>query len=137
MSKLRKRAVKNIKKRYKSKVTLKQAQKVWRDWVEYGVVVPLLKYGKVQIDQNFSIEIVGKKMINDPKIYGLVVNGLSFNGIKKQNNFGDSRRGIKYKIVVKDKNYTKGQLIFEADKKLSKRVHEQLKNTNQYYRIEQ
>ena len=44
------------------------------------------------------------------------------------------REGITYSVLMTDKNY-KGNLIFNVDEKIKKRVNEELKNTNTYYRI--
>lgn len=135
MAVLRKRAKKLLKKKHGVVISLSQAKKIWDDYCEYDIIRPLLKFGKVQIDERTSIEIVGTKYENDPKLMGLMTKGLNGNGhIKKAVAFDSNRMGVKYKIVFKDKNY-KDRLIFEPNAKLSKRVHEELKNTQTYYTI--
>lgn len=135
---LRKRARKTLKKKYGKLRKLSTLDKVWGDWVEYAIIRPLLTYGKVQIDEHFSIEIVGRKVEDVPVVYNLLSKGRA---ITKKGRFiepellGRNRTGILYKIVVTDTNYKKGQLIFESDRDLAKRVREHLENTQTYYRI--
>lgn len=137
-SDLKKRAKKLVRKRHKKTFTLSEIKKLWNDWVEYAVVKPLLAGKKVQVDNYMTMEIVGKRIIDDPKIAALLMNGLNLrkDGAKKKaTDWGRNRPGIKYKIEVKDTNYNKGVLIFEANPKLAKRVHKNLENTQIYYRI--
>jgi hypothetical protein len=136
---LRKRAVKSVRKRHKKSIKKSVVDKVWKDYCEFGIIKPLLKGGKVQIDKNFSIEIVGRTVENDKFAFGLFSKGKAvskFGGIKDIDKSFNGRKGFKYKIVVIENNYKGGKLIFKADSKLSKRVHEELKNTSTYYRIE-
>lgn len=136
---LRKRAKVMMRKKHKKTVNLTKLDKVWNEFVEYGIIQPLLKFGKVHVDDNFSVEIVGRRVENDKRLTAMVMNGMviSKKGFKTEaKELNRSRRGVVYKIVVEDKSYKSGQLIFEANKKLSKRVKEQLINTQQYYRIQ-
>lgn len=133
---LRRRARKMVRKKYKKTVKLSEVNDIWNTYVEYGLVKPLLRLGKVQAG-GMTIEIVGTKIVDDPK-FGLLVKGLNINkvgGIKKAVRFDDNRPDVKYKIMLTDKNYC-GNLIFQADPKLSLKVHNELKNTRTYYRIE-
>lgn len=135
---LRKRAKVMMRKKYKKTIKLSTLDKVWKDWVEFAIMRPLIKYGKVQIAERFSIEIVGKRIIDDARMISLLTKGMviSKSGFKiEPKRFGNNRQGIIYKIVAVDKNY-KGQLIFEPDRKLSKRVSEHLINSQQVYRIQ-
>lgn len=127
-----------MRKKYKKTIKLSTLDKVWKDWVEFAIMRPLIKYGKVQIAERFSIEIVGKRIIDDARMISLLTKGMviSKSGFKiEPKRFGNNRQGIIYKIVAVDKNY-KGQLIFEPDRKLSKRVSEHLINSQQVYRIQ-
>lgn len=135
---LRRRAKRVLRQKHKKTIKLSQVDKVWKEWVELYVYKELLKFGKVQIDKNFSIEIVGKRIIDDPKMFKLVVNGLNINRsgkVKEAVKFDYNRNEVAYKIVLEDKSYKKGKMTFVADPKLSRRVHEELKNTKTYYRI--
>ena len=79
-------------------------------------------------------------MENDPRLRAMLINGMAVTkkGFKTEAKvLNRNRHGILYKIVAEDKNLKEGQLIFEADKKIKKRVKEQLINTSQYYRIAQ
>lgn len=134
MKKLRLRAKKIVKQRHGKIIKKSDVDKVWKDYCEYGIIQPLLKYGIVEIDKNFSIEIVGKRIIDDPRVFNMFKNGIGLH--KKIGQMATNRPGLFYKIKVTDNNYKNGKLIFEANPKLSKRVHEELKNTTNYYRIE-
>jgi hypothetical protein len=136
MSVLRRRAKKMMRSKFKKTIKLSDVDKIWKEYVEYGVIKPLLMFGKANMDGKCEIEIVGKKILDDPKTFNLLVKGYNVNSagkLKEAVKF-DGRPGIKYKIVLTDKNY-RGNLVFNADPKLSRRVHEELKNTNTYYRI--
>jgi hypothetical protein len=139
MPTLRKRAKLMMRKKYKKTIKLSTLDKVWGDWVEYAVIRPLLKYGKVQIDDRTSIEIVGRRIVDSRVASRLLINemAVSKSGYKMNPmQMPQHRRDYIYKIVFTDKNYKGGQLIFEADKDLRKRVKEELINTFTYYRIE-
>lgn len=135
MTALRKRAKKMLKKRFGKDMKLGDFDRIWSMYFKYAIQQPLLKHGKVQIDDNFSIEIVGERLENKESLLGLMVKGLNANGIVKPAvKFNPNRQGIVYKIDLKDRSY-KGQLIFEANPKLKKAVHNELINTQTYYRI--
>ncbi len=135
MSVIRNRAKKNLKRRHGKKATLTEIDSVIKDCIEYCIVQPLLKYGKVQVDKTFSLEIVGRYIADDNSMIALLSKGKTINGIVKDASNWTGRPGVKYKIVATETNY-KGTLIFKADPKISKRVHERLKTTQQYYRIQ-
>lgn len=135
MKALRARAKKTLKKKYNKAISLSDVDGIWAAWVKYSVVNPMLTHGFVQIDDNTTIQIVGTKIDNDNAMLGLMERGLNVNGIVKPAvRFDSNRIGVKYKIVLTDKNY-KGTLIFEANPRLSKRVSEELRNTQTYYKI--
>jgi len=114
---------------------MNDARRIWDDYCEFGIIRPLLKYGNVKIDERTSMEILGTRFEDDPKLLALMAKGLNSKGIvKKAVKFDDNRYGVKYKIVYIDKNY-KGEIIFTACKRLKSRVHEELKNTQTNYRI--
>jgi len=130
-----KRAKKTLKKKYGKDVSIIAIKQIWKDWVEYAIILPLLRDGKVQIDDKFSMEIFGKRFEDDPQILTMMEKGLNHNGITKEAvRFDSNRYGVKYKVDLIDRNY-RGVTVFDADPKLSKRVHEELKNTQTYYRI--
>ena len=135
---LRKRAKDMMRKKHGKKVSLTKLDKVWKEYVQYGIIKPLLKYGKVNIDDNFSIEIVGRRVETDKRVASMYMKGVVINkkGYKSEAQIlSRNRHGVLYKIVAEDKSY-KGKLVFDADKKLKKAVKEQLINTQQYYRIQ-
>lgn len=139
MPPLRARAKKLMRKKHKKTVNLTFLDKVWKEWVEYNIIRPLIKYGKVHVDDKFSVEIVGRKVESDARLRAMMINGMAVTSKGRKTEakiLNRNRHGILYKIVVEDKNYKGGQVIFEADKKLKKRVKEQLINTSQYYRIQ-
>lgn len=136
---LRRRAKVMMRKKYKKTIKLSDLDKVWNDWVEYRIVRPLIEYGKVQIDDKTSIEIVGRNTANNPNYYSLLSRGvvISKSGFMTEpKEMGKNRDGLTYKIIFTDSNYKKGQLIFEANGNLSKRVSKALRETQTYYRIE-
>jgi len=140
MPTLRARAKKMMRKKHKKTVNLTLLDKVWKEYVEYAITRPLLKYGKIQVDEKLSFEIVGRKVEDDPRLRAMLINGMAVTkkGFKTEAKIlNRNRHGILYKIVAEDNNLKEGVLIFEADKKLKKRVKEQLINTTQYYRIAQ
>jgi len=136
---IRKRGVKLMRKRYKKKIGLSKVDKVWKDWVELMIVDPLIKSGSVQVDKHLSFEIVGKRIIDDNKAFGMMSKGLMSmpNGrLKKITGLNETRKGIKYSIVMTDGLFREGKLSFVADNEIKKKVSEALRKTNNYYRIE-
>lgn len=133
---IRKRTKKIMRRKFKKTVRLSVISLIWKDYVEHGIIRPLLKYGKIVVDQHLTLEIVGRKVVNDPKLYNLASKGLkiSKNGVVPITKVNPNRPGISYKIQLTDNTY-KGKIIFEADKNLSKRVSEHLFNTLQPYRM--
>lgn len=138
MPKLRRKCRTMLKKQY-GKVTksLTVLDKVWLDYVKYGLVEELIKNGKVQVDKNFSIEIVGRKIVDDPRMFGIFSRGVGIRGevVTKGANLTKGRADYYYDIVVIDKSYREGPLYFKANPKISRAVHDALVNTNHYYRI--
>lgn len=124
---IRRRARKKLRVKHGVKIKLSDVDKIWKDYVNLAVIAPLVKSGKVQIDNNTSIEIVGKKVIK-------VIN-LKKGGKASTSNFNPRRPGLTYKIVYTDLNHKKGALIFTASPMIKKTVNEALLNTNNYYRI--
>lgn len=137
MPSLRRRIKTRMRKKHKRKIKLNEVDKIWKAYVEEGIVKPVLKYGKVQVDKNFSIEIVGQRIVENKKMFSILSRGIGMtkNGYMRESaNLNQGRDGLFYKIEVVDKNF-KGKLYFDADAKIKKRVHEELKNTNTYYRV--
>lgn len=137
MPTLRRRAKKMMREKYKKTVKLFVLDKVWSDWVEYAIIRPLIKFGHVEVDSRFSMDIIGKRVENYVRIASLMSKGMAITktgfkvGAKVLNS---NRQGIIYKIILNDKNY-KGQLIFEAENALRKRISEHLINSQQVYKI--
>jgi hypothetical protein len=135
MPKLRRRAKRVLRRKYKKTIKLSDVDKIWADYFKYGILKPLLKFGNVKIDDRTTFEIIGTKLDNDNTMLGLMSKGINYNGIVKEAvKFNPDRRDVKYKTVLTDKNFN-GQVIFEPNHKLSKAVHNELLNTTTYYRI--
>jgi len=101
---------------------------VWKDYIYLSLIPHLLKYGKVQVDKNLSIEIVGRR--NNNLIF--LKKSKELSSSSKQNML---RPNIAYKIVVTDNTYKKGKLTFTATQYIKKQVHLALTSTSNYYRI--
>jgi len=133
MPTIRRRAKRLMRKRHKKTISLKEVDKIWKEYVEYGIIREVLHYGYIDIDSNFRIEIEGRKILEDKRIQALLEKGLNVNGIVKPAvRWGN--RDVIYKIKLIDKQ-CKGQIVFTAHKDFKKRVSEHLKNPNTYYKI--
>lgn len=117
-----------LKQKTGKKVSASFVRAFWKDYVYLSLIPDLLRYGKVQVDKNFSIEIVGKKQL---KLIILKRNG-KLSTTTMENGL---RPGIVYSIVFKDSTYKKGKLIFKATADLRNMVHNALISTKNYYRI--
>jgi len=128
---------KAVRKKYKKSMLLTDVDKIWADYVEYAIVRPLIKYGRVQVDKTLSLEIVGTRIESNKRVANLMAkgkyvrNGMALN-IDKINH---TRLGYVYSVKVTDTIYNKGVLIADIHPKLKKRVSEHLFNTFQQYRI--
>lgn len=137
MPSLRLKAKRLMRKRYKKTISKREVDRIWKNYCEYGIIQPLLKYGNVQIGNDFGMEIVGKRIENS-KLFGLFSKGLAIKGgmVVEQMNISSDRMGIVYGIKITDSSYKHGKLVFEADKNLKKRVHNSVKSIVNNYRIE-
>lgn len=124
---IRRRARKKLRVKHGVKIKLSEVDKIWKDYVNLAIIKPLIKFGKVQIDKNTSIEIVGKKTLK-------IIN-LKKGGKASTSNVNSRRPGLTYKVVYFDSNYKRGALVFTASPIIKKSVNEALLNTNIYYRI--
>jgi len=139
MPTLRRRAKKLLRSKYKKTIKLSDVDKIWKEYCHYAVLKPLIKNGEVNIDQYSKLEIVGRKIVDDPQTFGLMTKGLSVtkSGYKKPiGMLNPMRSDFIYKIRLTDSTFKGGRLIYQPDKKLSKAVHKALTETNKYYRIE-
>ncbi len=123
-----KRGRKRLRLKSGKKVNNSFVRELWKDYINLSILPMLLKYGKVQIDKNCSLEIVGHREI---KLIKLKRNG-KISSTTLENKL---RSGISYKIVLNDRNYRGGTLIFQACPMIKKAVSDHLKNSNTYYRI--
>jgi hypothetical protein len=128
MPSLRRRVKKLMRKKHKKTIKLSLVDKVWKEYVECGIIKPMIHIGKVQVDKNFSLEIIGRKVINSKQLIGFVKSGQKLKGYKH-------REGLSFKVECVDKNFKEGRLFFEPSKLMSAKVHEALENTSNYYRI--
>lgn len=139
MPTLRRRAKKLLRKKYKKTIKLSDVDKIWGEYCHYGVVKPLIKKGEVNIDQYTKLEIVGRKILDDSKVLGMLSNGImaTRNGyMKRVGTLNPLRGDIVYKVRLTDKTFKGGRLIYKADKKVASAVHKALMETNKYYKIE-
>jgi len=132
------RIKKRLRKTNKKTVSKKKIREVWRDWVDIMIIEQLVEKGKVQVDKSFSLEIVGKRLVEDKRKMRLLADGLiaTKSGIKEVGKLNQTRKGFTYSIVMKENRFKEGVLMFDADPKIRKAVHEALCNTSKYYRIE-
>lgn len=135
---IRRKCRKELKKRYGKVLTsLSEIDKIWKDYVKHGLVDELIHNGKVVVDKNFSIEVVGQPIVDNPKMYAIFSRGAGIKGnmVTKGANLQKGRTGVFYDIVLTDKNFKEGVLIFKPHPDISRAVHEALVNTNHHYRI--
>ena len=137
---IRKRVKKIMRKRFKKTIKLSDVDKVWNDYVEFGIIQPLLKYGTVNVDDRMMFKIVGKSVVNRPELAAMFERGVSIRKgglVADTTNINLNRNGIIYKIVLVDKNHKGGELIFQPHKEFAKKVHYHIKHNNPYYPIVQ
>ncbi len=128
MPSLRRRVKKVMRKKHKKTIKLSLVDKVWKEYVEYGIIKPMTEMGKVCVDDNFSLEIVGEKLVNNKKLLTLMGSGKHLHEYKH-------RQGLTFKVECVDKNFKEGKLYFTPSKFVAKRVHHALETTSNYYRI--
>jgi hypothetical protein len=139
MPALRRRAKKLLRRKYKKTIKLSDLDKIWKEYCRYAITNPLIQNGEVNIDQYTKLEIVGRRIIDDPKALGLMSRGVIVKngGYKKPvGTLNPMRNDFVYKIRLTDPTFKGGWLIYEPDRTLSKKVHKALMETNKYYRIE-
>lgn len=139
MPELRRRAKKLMRKKYKKTIKLSDVDKIWAEYCRYALVKPLIKNGEANIDECTKIEIVGKRIIDNPQAFGLMSKGLMFsrNGlVKPVGRLSRLRGDVIYKIKLTDSTFKGGRIIYRPDRKLSKAVSDSLNETSKYYRIE-
>ncbi len=124
------RIKKRFRKKLKKTVSRSKIRQVWKDYVDIEITEKLVEKGKVQIDKKFSLEIVGRRLIDDKKRMNLLTNGV---GKKK---LSQTRHGYTYRIAMAEERFKEGVLMFDADKRIKKAMNYALENTNRYYRIE-
>lgn len=135
--KIRLRTKRMMRKKYGITIKLTDLDRVWDDYVTYGIIKPLLKYGKVVVDERFSLEIVGRNIVDCPKVFVASANGFNIRSGGKKGKvmkINHNRPGLVYSIEFKNERY-KGKVIFIAADNLKKVVSNQLFNSNQYYRL--
>ena len=135
---VRQRAKKLMRKKFKKTIKLSDVDKVWNDYVEFGILQPLLKYGIVNVDDRMMFRIVGKSIIDRPELAAMFERGVTIRKgglVTDTTNLNLNRNGIIYKIVLIDKNHKGGELIFQPHKEFAKKVHYHIKHNNPYYPI--
>jgi hypothetical protein len=115
------RIKKQYRKRFKKSVTLTEIDKIWKAYLEEVVIKKLLSGSKVNVINGFELEVVGRK--TDSRMRWLKDNPL--------------KKGVIYKVECKNINFKNGKLFFKADKEIREQLKHLLRNTGQYFRIEQ
>jgi stress-induced morphogen len=133
MAKITARIKKRLRKRHKKTVHKNKIRKVWKDIVEIMIVKPLVERGKVQVDRKLSLEIVGERVIDNPRAFRFMTETL-VNSKSKTKKLIKTRPGYIYKVEMVDERF-KGKLIYTASKEIEKAMQNSLKTTNRYYRI--
>jgi hypothetical protein len=134
---VRHRVRKKLRSKHKKTIKLSEVDKIWKDYVEYAIIKPLLDGRRVEI-KSMTIEVVGTRLGKEKGLATLLVKGFNVGRsgvIKDATDWGAHRQGVKYKIVLTDTEYKRGSLVFRSNPKLARRVHETLKNTVTYFRI--
>jgi len=134
MAVLTARIKKRFRKKYKKTVTKNKIREVWKDWVDIMITDTLIEKGKVQVDKGFSLEIVGRRLVEDKRKMALIQNMVKGGGPKLTQLA--TRKEFTYRIVMKEGRFKEGILIYNADRKIKKKVIHALEHTNRYYRIE-
>jgi hypothetical protein len=135
---IRRKCRKVLKKKHGKTIrSLREVDRLWKNYIKYAIVEELIKYGKVSIDSNFSMEIVGEHIADNPKMFAIFSRGIGVkNGmVTKGANLFKGRDGLFYKIELTDKNFKEGKLYFTACPEIKAAVHNALVNTNHFYRI--
>lgn len=128
MPSLRRRVKKVMRKKHKKTIKLSDVDKVWKAYIQYGIINPLVNMGKVQVDKNFSLEVVGEKVFNNKKLVAMLEGGANLKSYKH-------RKDLFFRVECVDKNFKEGKLYFTPSKLISGKVDEALENTSNYYRI--
>jgi hypothetical protein len=136
---VRQRAKKELRKKYKKTVSLRQIQNVWKDFVELKVIPELIENGEVKLDDHTKIFIEGNKILKSKHLSTLKSGHVIINGKPSKNVSGlrKGREGIIYRIGMIDTLFKEGNVIFHADKKIKEAVHKALITTNKYYHVNQ
>lgn len=137
MPTLRRKARRLLKNKHGVVIKLDDVDRIWKQWIKYYVIRELIDKGKVRLDNKMTLEIVGSKVADDKKLYAIFVRGIGMKkGVKQRSaNLQKGRNGFVYHIVLTDKNFREGKLIYTPAKGIKKAVYNALVNTNNYYRI--
>lgn len=133
------RIKKRLRKKSKKTVSRRKIRAVWREFIDIMVIEPLIEKGKVMVDKQLQLEIVGRRLVDDKRKMNLLTKGLMLKrgkGIVEAEKLNNARKGFTYRIAMKEERFKEGVLMFDADKRIVKAVCDSLNNTNRYYRIE-
>lgn len=125
-----------FKKKFKKEISATEINKIWKDFVQYGIIRNVLKGNCVRIDKHSTIQVVGVPVTEDKPFMNLMKNGriLRQNGtIRKADQLG-KRKEFKYSFEYKN-SLAKNKIIFKADKKFKKQLIDTLNNTFTYFQI--
>lgn len=135
MPAIRRRAKTMVKKKHKVKIKLSDVDRIWKDFVEYGIIRPVLNGDEADVTNHFSVQLKTRKIVDDKRHMALMTKGLTIsNGIvTKIDKVQRVRPGLKYILVMKDYKY-KGSLVFQADDKFKKRINDVWNEGIQYFK---
>lgn len=130
MDKIRTRVKAKVRKKHGKIIKKSLINRVWKDYCEIVVIGGLVRDGKVEVDKDMSIEIVGSSITSSKylKRYS--------EGKGKVDVLSKMRPDVIYKIKLTERSYKGGKVIFHPSKKLKDKVKDALRNTSTYYRIE-
>lgn len=133
---LRKRIKKRFRKTFKKSITSTEIDKIWSDYVDEKVN-ELLSNGKIEFTEGFTLEVVGRKILDNKVMVALLSKGLMLRGgrVQKAIMLNKRRPEISYKIEMKNKNFKDGELYFQAHSEIKKKLTNVLMNTDKYFKI--
>ncbi len=133
MAKITARIKKRLRKKHKKTVHKSKIRKVWKDIVDIMIIKPLIEKGKVNVDRKLTLEIVGERVIDNPRAFKFMTETL-VKSKSKTKRLIKTRPGYIYHVEMTDERF-KGKLIYTASKEIEKAMQHSLKTTNRYYRI--
>ena len=121
-----------FKKKFGKKITAKEINKIWKDWVQYRITENLLDGRLVKIDKHSTMEVVGFPILQSKTLTAGKV--MRSNGAVMVLDASRKRPDFQYKIVYKN-TLAKEKIYFKADVEIRRQLRDKLENTSAYFRI--